>query len=330
MLAHAKPQADPAVRRSGIGSTDAAPICGVPMFGRDISRVYLEKLGLTAPFVATQRTDLGDWLEEPVARYWSRETGLPVRRRTATIRHAEAHHLFTHVDRLVTAGPTPLERVEALLEVKVANSFRASDFGEEGTDEVPPGYLLQSMHSMLVMPQVRVVYLAVLLGGTKFAKYEIPRDEALISDMREREEWFWRECVVPHVPPPLDGTEGAGDVLAQRFPADDGTTIDADEDLIRFVDEYRSADAAMERAKEAKSLAQQRIQERMGTATLVAGPDFRVSWKLAKGSVSWKAVAEHLRRYSKTADRMFDDIAEARRGDGSRRFVVTDKPGGQP
>lgn len=294
------------------------------MFGRDAHTVYLEKLGLTAPLIETEAMTLGNWLEDPIARYWSEQTGLPVRRHRATIRHATKPYLFTHVDRVVADRPQKVGELTQILEVKNAGVFRASDFGERDSDQVPPGYLLQAVHTMVVLPDVERVYLAALLGGTGFRKFVIERDPELVAEVEAQETAFWTEHVVPKVPPPLDGSEGASKTLATLYPQDDGTEIEADELLSEIVRKYLAARATSKDADARMTAWAQQIQDRMREATTVVGDGFRVSWKSAKGSVSWKGVAEELAEDFALQTELIEAL-ERHRGAGSRRFTVTEK-----
>lgn len=315
---------NPAFRRSGLGGSDAAPVAGVASYGRTSFDVFMEKHGQTAPLIETDAMKLGKWLEDPMARWWAKETGHRVRfaashldpvtgMETRAIRHRRFPFIFAHVDRRVDDG--------SLLEVKVASTFRAHDFGEEGTDQVPADFALQQHHYLACIPSAPRAHFIVLIGGTSPRQYVIERDPETIGALEQIESEFWNEHVVPGIPPALDGSEGASKYLAGRFPTDDGSELAATEADNELVRQYREWTATGKQADEAQKLLKQQITERIGAASYLRGPDYRVSLKLAKDShvVDFRSLVDRL---SPPAE-LIEEFTEIR--PGSRRFLVTDK-----
>src|SRR5690606_18657199 len=71
------PAADPAVRRSGIGSSDAATVAGLNRWKTPLD-LYLEKRGLVEPEPASEAAEWGTILEPTILREFARRNGLCV------------------------------------------------------------------------------------------------------------------------------------------------------------------------------------------------------------------------------------------------------------
>ena len=85
-------------------------------------------------------------------------------------------------------------------EIKTANYFVRSKFGEEGTDEVVVEYVAQAQHGMMVARR-RACLLAALFGLDRLVCYPIVRDDEVVADLRSRAISFWRDHVLADVPP---------------------------------------------------------------------------------------------------------------------------------
>jgi putative phage-type endonuclease len=173
--------------------------------------VYMEKLGLTAPLIETEVMRWGKILEEPVAREYAVKTGRKIRRAAGFIRDPAHPFLYANVDRWSDKVGTP----RRVYEGKTSGMFAAKDFGEEGTDQVPPDYLIQAMHYLYVTGK-DTADLAVLVGGQKHRIYTIERDDELIRDMVEQAEEFWSNTQ-QGIPPELDGSEGSAAYLRHQY-----------------------------------------------------------------------------------------------------------------
>lgn len=314
---------DPIFRRSGLGGSDAPPVAGFKTFGRTAFSVYLEKIGQSAPLIETDAMRIGQWLEDPMARWWGNENGREVRparlridrvtgMETRAIRHRRFPFMFAHVDR--RAG-------RELLEVKVVNNFRASDFGETGSDEVPPQIALQQHHYLACIPSAPRANIIVLIGGSTPRQYVVERDPDTIAALEEIESDFWNEHVVPRIPPDLDGSEGADAYLASKFPIDDGTEIASTPALDELAREYRMIEAMLGANEARMALLKQQLIDAIGDASYLAGPDWRLSYKAPKPALvtDFRALAYKL---NPTAD-LIEAFTKLRQD--KRRFLFTDK-----
>lgn len=195
-------------RRNGIGGSDASAVLGISKWKTPIE-VFLEKTSnaLEGMGKDSEASYWGNELEEVVAREFTKRTGKQVRRANDQLVHPEYPFLIGHIDRKVVGE-------KAFLECKTTNQYNASRW--EG-DEIPQEYLIQCMH-YLALTGYDTAYIAVLIGGQKFVFKKIDRDESLIKLIVEKEVSFWREFVEKKIPPMIDGSNAASNVLSFLYP----------------------------------------------------------------------------------------------------------------
>jgi putative phage-type endonuclease len=85
-------------------------------------------------------------------------------------------------------------------EIKTVHPFKASEWGEEGSEEVPIHYAAQGMHGLGVTRRPAVL-IAALFGLDKLVCFPVMRDEETIAAMRKKAIAFWTENVLKRVPP---------------------------------------------------------------------------------------------------------------------------------
>jgi putative phage-type endonuclease len=277
-----------AERRTGLGGTDLPKILGVSRFGGPMD-VFMEKQGLTAPLIQTEAMEWGNLLEDPVARKYAAKTGRKVRHAADFLRHPDFPFLYANLDRWSDKPGTP----RRVLEVKTSGEFAAKDFGEEGTDQVPPDYLLQAMHYLSVTGK-DIADLAVLIGGQKHRIYTIERDDELIRGMLEVAEKFWRDTE-QGIPPEIDGSEGSSLYLTHKY-RDEGTERPMDDDLALTATRYADLKAqAKEREVEIGTVGN-KLRDLMGNARWAEGSGVRVLYSERRGAttVKWDQLVKSL------------------------------------
>jgi len=275
---------DPRIRRSGIGGSDIAKIAGVSKFGGAMG-CWLEKTGQSAPLIETERMHWGNVLEDVVAKEYARVTGRKVRQapttldpvtglRARVIRHsADKPWRMANVDRLTSEHGRGFE-------AKTADRFAAADFGEPGSDEVPPDYLLQVMW-YLGVTGFRVWDLSVLIGGNTFRTYTIERDEELIARLFTIADAFWLDNVVGKVPPEIDGSEDSRRYLeAGHLHAEEAVPMS--DRLYELALEHATIAAQLKELELRKDAVANGIREQMQGAGKAARDNAKVSWSVAK------------------------------------------------
>jgi putative phage-type endonuclease len=256
------PAKDQEVRKTMIGGSDAPVINRGIYFGKSTYQLYLEKLGVIEPENLDHKENVywGSNLESVVADEFAVRTGMKVRRVRRTLRHSCLPYIGAHIDRKLTG-------IDEGLECKTASAFVRDQWGETGTDEIPPYYRDQINHYLAVTGWNRW-WCAVLIGGNEFRWYEIGRDEEAIADLLEKEIDFWRR--LQEQDPPAMQTEQDCDIA---FPKSNGTEVVGDmEDYTRAI-ELLDVNQAIKTLKTRKESLQVALKASIGDGDLLVMPD---------------------------------------------------------
>lgn len=167
-------------RRKGIGGSDAAAALGLSKRKTPLS-LYLEKTGDARPYADNEAMLWGRVLEPTIREEYTRRTGI-VCTQPKPLTHAKYPFMRANLDGLSTE---PKPRV---VEIKTARTDKG--WGEPGTDDVPPDYLLQCVHYMVVTG-ARLADIALLIGGQDFRIYRIERQPELVELLVDGEREFW-------------------------------------------------------------------------------------------------------------------------------------------
>lgn len=112
------------------------------------------------------------------------------------------------------------------IEIKTVHPFKAKEWGEHETDELPLHYVAQVQHGLGVTGRHRCKVFALI--GDELKPYVVERDDELIAVMRDQAAAFWNNYVVPRVQPPIDyEAKNVLDTLKRLYPGTDGTVIEA-------------------------------------------------------------------------------------------------------
>ena len=192
-----------AVRRTGIGGSDAAAAVGLNPYTSALE-LWLEKTGRAdglprpSPDDTTSPTYWGTLLEPIVAASYTKQTGNRMRRINAVLRHPTIPWMLANLDREVVGVP----------DVQILECKTAGEFGSRLWREGVPEYVqVQVMHQLAVTGK-GAAHVAVLLCGQALEVHRIEPDDALIGRLIELEARFW-QFVQSDTPPPSDGSESA-------------------------------------------------------------------------------------------------------------------------
>ncbi|SFN45295.1 putative phage-type endonuclease [Formivibrio citricus] len=298
-----------AVRRGGIGSSDAAAAIGLSPY-KSALELWLEKTGRKSAddFSQSEAVFWGTTLEAIIANVYANRTGNKVRRVNAVLQHPDHPFMLANLDRAVGA--------DGVLEVKTAGGHSAK-FWEDG---VPEHYQCQVIHQLAVTGKAWAD-VAVLIGGQDFRIYRIERDESQIADLIERETLFWG-MLESDVQPAVDGSESSGSALAFLYPRDSGIELDCSEsaELNALFTRLLQVRADLGELERSESLLRQQLQSAMGEATAARFVGGRISWKCAKDSTRFD-----MTRFQTDHPDLVNQYQQI--SPGSRRFLVqVDKP----
>ena len=305
-----------AVRKRGIGSSDAAAAVGLNPYKSQLE-LWMEKTGRDADLPKIDPDDdstpayWGSLLEHIVAAQYTRRTGNRVRRVNAVLQHPGHPWMLANLDREVI-GAADVQ----ILECKTAG-INGSRLWRDG---VPEYVQLQVMHQLAVSGK-QAADVAVLICGQELRVHRIERDERLITQLMELERRFWL-MVEDDRPPAADGSDSAHQALQALYPQDQGTVLDFSDDLAMsaLFSDLLAVRCVLRSNTELEAQIKQAIQQRMGSATQAV---------FETGSVSWKRTQD---AQVLDIDRLMRDEPELARcfmttRPGSRRFTVQDDNG---
>ncbi len=313
------PASDPDLRRRGIGGSDIPVILGLSPYKTPLD-LYLEKRGLWHDEFASEAAHWGNVMEPVLAAEYVQRYEVPVLRHSrgftmriapgdelgpdvdtydgplapllGTLVHPEYSWARGHVDGIGLKGSDPSH----VCEFKTADLRLEGLWGEEDSDQVPEAYLAQ-VQWYLMLAGLGVAHVAVLIGGNRFRRYIIERDEVLIGLMLERAASFW-EMVLRGDPPAPEPGERGKESLARLYPrGHDGKELDADSLLLQHAGDLHRIRTSLKLLEEKKTTVENEIKLVMADAVrLNLGPKSYLSWKNNKDSTAtdWKAVAEEL------------------------------------
>ncbi|MBW4864301.1 MAG: YqaJ viral recombinase family protein [Paeniclostridium sp.] len=271
-------------RRGGIGGSDASSVLGFNPYKSSIS-VYLEKIQNNNLSRDLERKDgislinknqfkeevsykmeLGNKLEEFVAREFTLKTGKKVRNINGILKNDNYPFALANIDRAVVGE-------KAFLECKVTNSFSKKLWKKE----VPMHYQIQMTHYMAVTGATHC-YVAALIGNEDLVIHKIYRDEELINKVMNLEKRFWDECVLGESLPNPDGSDDYSNMIQGIYKDSkkEELILFKKDDLMSRYDEV--CELSKDISKEKKTI-EQYIQSQMKDYEVAYLGDRKITWK---------------------------------------------------
>lgn len=255
-----------AIRKTGIGGSDAGAVCGVNPFSSPM-KVFRDKTSEEVEEIDNEAVRIGHDLEDYVAQRFTEASGLKVRRSNYMYRSIEHPFMIADVDRFVVGE-------DAGLECKTASAYNA-DKWKDGN--IPLHYVMQCYHYMAVTGK-RTWYIAVVIMGQKFVYRKLEWNDELISRLIAAEKYFWDSHVVPGIIPPPDGSRVCDEVIEQYFhtakKAGAVKLVGFDEKLNRREEILGSIAKLQEEQKQIE----QEVKLFMGESQYATSDHYRISW----------------------------------------------------
>jgi len=120
-------------RKTYVGGSDLGAILGINSFRTELD-IYIEKT--TNDILEEELSEAAYWgtiLEETVAMEYTKRTGFRIEKPVNLIRHSEYPFIACNLDYWAIDN----EGNYHILECKTANQVKSSDWGEEGTNQIP-------------------------------------------------------------------------------------------------------------------------------------------------------------------------------------------------
>jgi putative phage-type endonuclease len=209
-----------AVRREGLGSSDAPAVVGLSPWASPLS-VYLDKIGALPPTPDTPAMAMGRTLEAVIADLVARETGWRVRQAGAVLQSRAHPWLLADLDRWIgipDVGECPLE-------IKAVGP-RQADAWADG--QIPPHVLIQVYHQLLVTGAPEGVVAGLVWGQTVHI-HRIQPDPGRLDTLLDIERRFWQEHVLARRPPPVDASAATTAAIRAAFQPDPDRAVELPE-----------------------------------------------------------------------------------------------------
>ena len=251
-----------------IGGSEISIVMGLNRWKTPL-RLWAEKTGkfVTEDIGDREYIQLGNELEDFVARKFMRVTGKKVRRDTKTFTHKTYPNMIAHIDRRVVG-------TDELLECKTCNAWKAHEW--EG-EEIPQEYILQVMWYLGVL-EMSKGYIAVLIGGNHFVHKEIIFDAELFAKMLDSARHFV-DFNVKQDQPPVAVT-GDSSTLLRMFPeSKENIIVMENRDLEELIGDIQFIKAQVIEFKKDQEGKEALLKQKIGEAEGVDTPGFKVLWK---------------------------------------------------
>lgn len=214
-------------RKSYIGGSDIGAIVGVNKYKTALD-IYLDKTGEDIQEDTNSAMRWGNLLEDAIAKAYAEDTGQFVSKCRNVTRHEKYPFLAANIDRWVGGR-------EHILECKTAGFMKAKEWGEEGTDQIPEGYLCQvAWYSAITgVPKVDI---AVLIGGQDFRIYTYMKNKEFEDKLITIGKNFWLNHVQKRIPPQPCNLHD----ISSLYPRGNGKEIKANTEIVSSLMELKA------------------------------------------------------------------------------------------
>ena len=323
-----------------ITSSVAAGVLGVNPRMTQLE-AWMRITGRLPPVPENKAMRRGNRLEELVLDYPAEELGL-VRTAAPFRQHPDFPWAGDSADALywapedIGAETSPVTLLAAGVrptyvgEGKTASGGVAKSYGEEGSDDVHPGTLVQSHWHHIHWPEVsrRSCLVPVLVGGFafEFRIYYVARnDEFAAAIMEDCARWH-RDHVVADKPPPAS-KPGDTEHLLSLFPRNTLGLAEPTAELERLALEKDAASDRRKAAEADEEMAKTSLRELLGLHSGAQGRGWRVRYQQNRPTLKadYEAALRHLGGLVGASDRLVADCVERHTTEraGARPLVVT-------
>ena len=265
-----------------VTASKVAAIFGVANPNYSSARALWHEMRGDVPWVESDPTpeqERGHLLEPAVIEWW--------RRRHPEYTALDEQHVAARDDlpwAIATPDGLATGPVAPLAVVEAKSVGRPDDeWGEPGTDQVPPRYLLQVFFQML-MTGARVAYVPRLGPFLEFEEFVVEYDEAVAAAVIARCKEFY-DSLTGDVPPAMDGSPATFSVIRRMYAdLNPDAEVQLDPALAReFVETNLAEKAAIAERHRVVGL----VREAMGTARIAKCGDVPIARRQgAKGGIN--------------------------------------------
>lgn len=253
-----------AIRRTCIGSSEMPTLLLGPQWADDGGawEIYHRKIGTPLPEKTSAAMTAGTILEPAIAQLYTTRTGKELSK--------PAHYRSKHYPWLGCSIDFLTEE-DTIVECKYSQDW--SEWGADGTDEIPPKYIVQVQHQMAARGLNLANVAALVCGELKV--YFVPRNQQLVSCIIKAGREFWERVEQRRPPEPDWSLTRTGRIMELLYPAKP-KTIELPEQAAALWQEYEEA-GQQEKAFDArKTAARNLLRSLLGDAQRGRVSDGRV------------------------------------------------------
>lgn len=251
-----------ALRRTGIGSSDAPAILGISPFTSALG-VYVEKLGLSAPQEDNEVLKWGRLLEPLVLQEFGIETNRDVQLSGDLIQNLDRSWMLATLDGVQwKRDGIDLGVSAGIVEIKTTG------YGGANWIEGVPEHVWVQIQHQLAVTNFTWASAAALINGCRSVWADVERDDKFIYEtLIPAEEEFWRR-VQTLEPVDPDGSQSAREALKALYPVVIEETIPLPGELMELDSERMRCLTEIGDRKKAVELIDQLIKMEMGAAAV--------------------------------------------------------------
>lgn len=343
------------LRSKGIGSSEIAMLIYLeddngdmkplsPWGGRH--KLWRRKTGKDSDQKAQSYMTRGQYMEKGLMDWYADDNG--VRWITPKTRvHGDYPYVVDSCDGLTFAKDTTVKLMKQFiskgtgvlplrcLEAKTSSYWKRDEWGEAGTDDVPPYYLVQCQWHLGMHKTQEMICDLPMDNGTKRTDYHVPFDEELYLSLVAEAERFWVDYVLADKEPGIDDHSDATSWLSRYLKQKDGMgVLEADDEQVKLLLRYRDMALRLKDGEADLEIVKEELMRAIDEYDGIMVPDTKqkILWKQAKDTmgIDWKTVAEHLAKQMQ-ADGAMDEVAFKQLRDanekvtrkGNRRWTPT-------
>lgn len=273
------------LRRTVVGASEVASVLGLTTMP-PAAQVLRSKIDPDYQWGGNAATDMGSALESGLRELAAKTLGCVIEP-APWVRHPTLTYVGASPDGLCTYAAWKRN-----LELKVCSmhSPYIAQWGDDGTDEVPHPYWTQAQVQMACTGLTETDMVALVAGELRM--FRIPYDaETAALLCQGANDWYERH-VLDGEPLAPDASEAYADLLAFRFPRDNGQVIQGDESAAAAVAAWREHREARLAAEKAESEAYAVVTTLLGSAATLETSAGVVTYKSQASSprTDWKAL----------------------------------------
>jgi putative phage-type endonuclease len=276
-------------RRHYITGTDMSRILGISPYGGPLT-VWSEKKGMVEQRECTPAMYRGNVLESALIKWYAEGNAIVriIKQNQFTI-HKDSVRMAATPDAVVEIKGRIIRTVEA----KAATRWTWSQWGEEGTDEIPEHYIPQAILEAAVegVDQTDVV----ADTGSELKIFPVKYDAELFGVFVQSAEKFWNDHVLTDNPP----TANAADMgtLKRLYPhATVSEYVKANPDLESYIDKYQDIKRKLVDLENEETAITSHLMAVIGDKSGIISKRGRINFKNNKPSnvVDWQAIVKEL------------------------------------